>query len=127
MPQSTGFEPVRAEPNGFRVHRLNHSATTARDTTKAQDEGKIISIIATDKPNNTQMPELVSPLKFLNFFLVLWFYGQYVLFRPACLMRKYKNDSRPRRDSNSQSSDPKSDALSIRPRGRHFIWLEALK
>ena len=25
----TGFEPVRAEPNGFRVHRLNHSATTA--------------------------------------------------------------------------------------------------
>ena len=25
--------------------------------------------------------------------------------------------SRPRRDSNSQSSDPKSDALSIRPRG----------
>ena len=27
--QSTGFEPVRAEPNGFLVHRLNHSATTA--------------------------------------------------------------------------------------------------
>ena len=29
VPQPTGFEPVRAEPNGFRVHRLNHSATTA--------------------------------------------------------------------------------------------------
>jgi hypothetical protein len=29
VPLPTGFEPVRAEPNGFRVHRLNHSATTA--------------------------------------------------------------------------------------------------
>ena len=29
LTQSTGFEPVRAEPNGFLVHRLNHSATTA--------------------------------------------------------------------------------------------------
>ena len=28
-PQSAGFEPARAEPNGFLVHRLNHSATTA--------------------------------------------------------------------------------------------------
>ena len=27
---------------------------------------------------------------------------------------------RPRRDSNPQSSDPKSDALSIRPRGRYI-------
>ena len=27
--QSTGFEPVRGDPNGFLVHRLNHSATTA--------------------------------------------------------------------------------------------------
>ena len=26
---TTGFEPVRAEPNGFQVHRLNHSATSA--------------------------------------------------------------------------------------------------
>ena len=32
--QSTGFEPVRAEPNGFLVHRLNHSATTAFDKRK---------------------------------------------------------------------------------------------
>ena len=24
----TGFEPVREDPNGFLVHRLNHSATT---------------------------------------------------------------------------------------------------
>ena len=28
---------------------------------------------------------------------------------------------RPRRDSNSQSSDPKSDALSIRPQGRRCV------
>ena len=28
---------------------------------------------------------------------------------------------RPRQDSNLQSSDPKSDALSIRPRGRHTV------
>ena len=27
--QSTGFEPVRGDPNGFLVHRLNHSATIA--------------------------------------------------------------------------------------------------
>ena len=25
---STGFEPARAEPNGFQDHRLNHSAMT---------------------------------------------------------------------------------------------------
>lgn len=31
------------------------------------------------------------------------------------------NKKRPRRDSNPQSSDPKSDALSIRPRGRLVI------
>ena len=30
---------------------------------------------------------------------------------------------RPRQDSNLESSDPKSDALSIRPRGRHKILL----
>src|SRR6218665_3314053 len=30
--QSTGFEPVRAEPNRFLVYRLNHSATTAPKT-----------------------------------------------------------------------------------------------
>ena len=29
-----------------------------------------------------------------------------------------KQNIRPRRDSNPQSSDPKSDALSIRPRGQ---------
>ena len=29
--QSAGFEPARAEPNGFLVHRLNHSATTASE------------------------------------------------------------------------------------------------
>ena len=27
--QSAGFEPARGDPNGFLVHRLNHSATTA--------------------------------------------------------------------------------------------------
>ena len=29
MSQSAGFEPARAEPIGFQVQRLNHSATTA--------------------------------------------------------------------------------------------------
>ena len=33
--QWTGFEPVRAEPNWFRVNRLNHSATTALDDSPA--------------------------------------------------------------------------------------------
>ena len=27
-PLSAGFEPARGDPNGFLVHRLNHSATT---------------------------------------------------------------------------------------------------
>ena len=27
-PLSAGFEPAREDPNGFLVHRLNHSATT---------------------------------------------------------------------------------------------------
>jgi hypothetical protein len=27
--QPAGFEPARGDPNGFQVHRLNHSATTA--------------------------------------------------------------------------------------------------
>ena len=30
MSQLAGFEPTRAEPIGFQVQRLNHSATTAR-------------------------------------------------------------------------------------------------
>ena len=34
---------------------------------------------------------------------------------------KKKIKIRPRRDSNPQSSDPKSDALSIRPRGRYIV------
>ena len=27
----TGFEPARAEPNGFQVHRLNHSAIVSNE------------------------------------------------------------------------------------------------
>ena len=27
-PLSAGFKPAREDPNGFLVHRLNHSATT---------------------------------------------------------------------------------------------------
>jgi hypothetical protein len=29
-PTSAGFEPTRAEPNGFQVHRLNHSAKMSK-------------------------------------------------------------------------------------------------
>ena len=29
---SAGFEPAREDPNGFLVHRLNHSATTTLAT-----------------------------------------------------------------------------------------------
>ena len=47
------------------------------------------------------------------------------------VMRYFKQNERinwkkvrPRQDSNLESSDPKSDALSIRPRGRHSIqWI----
>ena len=34
--QLAGFEPTRAEPIGFQVQRLNHSATTAQSTTFAK-------------------------------------------------------------------------------------------
>ena len=30
MASATGFEPVRAKPNGFQVHLLNHSDTLTR-------------------------------------------------------------------------------------------------
>ena len=30
-PLLAGFEPARGNPNGFLVHRLNHSATTTTD------------------------------------------------------------------------------------------------
>ena len=30
--QPAGFEPARGDPNGFQVHRLNRSATTATHT-----------------------------------------------------------------------------------------------
>ena len=33
-----GFEPTRAEPNGFRIHRLNHSAMVSR----AQHSGPLV-------------------------------------------------------------------------------------
>ena len=40
----------------------------------------------------------------------------------------WKTKSQPRRDSNPQSSDPKSDALSIRPRGPPFLqWRKILQ
>ena len=41
LTQPTGFEPVRAEPNGFRVHRLNHSATTA---VPSADFAKVVEV-----------------------------------------------------------------------------------
>ena len=43
--QSAGFEPARAEPNGFLVHRLNHSATTALDVARNH----------TTRPSNEQV------------------------------------------------------------------------
>ena len=51
-----------------------------------------------------------------------------LLFYLTKVMRYFKQNERinwkkvrPRQDSNLESSDPKSDALSIRPRGRHSI------
>ena len=45
----------------------------------------------------------------------------------ALSQTKWKNQvwkERPRQDSNLESSDPKSDALSIRPRGRRSVhWI----
>ena len=33
-----GFEPARVEPNGFQVHRLNHSAIAAVQRLCSQNE-----------------------------------------------------------------------------------------
>ena len=41
---SAGFEPARGDPNGFLVHRLNHSATTTDEDTGVRKE----EIISTD-------------------------------------------------------------------------------
>ena len=38
-PQLAGFEPTRAEPIGFQVQRLNHSATTAQSNCQATGYG----------------------------------------------------------------------------------------
>ena len=43
--QLTGFEPARAEPIGFRVQRLNHSATIA-----VVIMTKYCTILSTDSP-----------------------------------------------------------------------------
>ena len=32
LPTAKGFEPLRAEPNGFLVHHLNHSVTLSTET-----------------------------------------------------------------------------------------------
>ena len=45
LPLSAGFEPARGDPNGFLVHRLNHSAKngakgSARRGAKGKREGK---------------------------------------------------------------------------------------
>ena len=41
-----GFEPTREIPNGFQVHRLNHSATVSQDV-------KISIQVNTNTQNNT--------------------------------------------------------------------------
>ena len=53
-----------------------------------------------------------------------------LLFYLTKVMRYFKQNERinwkkvrPRQDSNLESSDPKSDALSIRPRGQDSVWV----
>ena len=38
----TGFEPARVEPNGFQVHRLNHSATVSFTLTGNRTRGNCL-------------------------------------------------------------------------------------
>ena len=68
--QSAGFEPARAEPNGFLVHRLNHSATTAM-TSEGFKQGQYHFVLRFYcfmhiKPNVHRFP---LPLKCLIFFV----------------------------------------------------------
>ena len=49
--QSAGFEPARGDPNGFRVHRLNLSATTTTgDDFLSGDRPEPCSVLAEDSP-----------------------------------------------------------------------------
>ena len=45
FPSSAGFEPARGIPNGFQVHRLNHSATTTFKcwTIRTRNEDKTLT------------------------------------------------------------------------------------
>ena len=51
----TGFEPVRAEPNGFRVHLLNHSDIAAHDRLDLNVE----NIIATNRQTHSLSNSIV--------------------------------------------------------------------
>ena len=49
LSQLAGFEPTRAEPIGFQVQRLNHSATTALFSGLQQKQDKIFPGDAGDR------------------------------------------------------------------------------
>ena len=54
-----GFEPLRAEPNGFLVHHLSHSVTLSTRPTQQKDEQSDTPHIGTEI--GTQRPKLTAP------------------------------------------------------------------
>ena len=44
LSQLAGFEPTRAEPIGFQVQRLNHSATTASINFSSERRAKLVEM-----------------------------------------------------------------------------------
>ena len=61
--QSAGFEPARAEPNGFLVHRLNHSATTASLKEGCKNPTVLCPVWKVEGSN----PPLIRKIKFFPF------------------------------------------------------------
>ena len=116
LSQLAGFEPTRAEPIGFQVQRLNHSATTAQ----------------IPSPYLLIWLRLIWALSPHIFFFQLTFV---VMSKTMSLTQciamfeggGVKRWDRPWQDSNLQSPDPKSGALSIRPQGLTVVSLGKLE
>ena len=115
LSQLAGFEPTRAEPIGFQVQRLNHSATTARYLPPTCSYGCNSS------------DHCVLTFSSFNWHLLWWAKKSQRLLHWLNVWGGVKRWDRPWQDSNLQSPDPKSGALSIRPQGLTVVSLGKLE
>ena len=57
-----GFEPLRAEPNGFLVHHLNHSVTVSSDALKCMHTVQITVMRTMHIPNAMLLIAVAEPM-----------------------------------------------------------------